>query len=46
VAETARLTGDNKSISDKPIRLRVTSPHVLCALFLPALEAFLLRITQ
>ncbi len=36
VAETSRLTGDNKSISDKPIRLRVTSPHVLCAPFLPA----------
>ena len=31
VAETARLTGENKGISDKPIRLRVTSPSVLCA---------------
>ena len=30
LAETARLTGDNKGISDKPIRLRITSPNVLC----------------
>ena len=38
VAETARLTGDNKSISDKPIRLRVTSPHVLCVSLRPTLQ--------
>lgn len=28
-SETDRLTGTNKGISDRPIRLRITSPHVL-----------------
>lgn len=30
-AETDRLTGQNKAVSDEPIRLRITSPNVLCA---------------
>ncbi len=29
-SETDRLTGTNKGISDRPIRLKITSPHVLC----------------
>ena len=28
-ADTARIAGDNKGISDVPINLKVTSPHVL-----------------
>jgi dynamin 1-like protein len=28
-AETDRLLGTNKGVSDKPIRLKVYSPHVL-----------------
>ena len=27
--ETLRLSGNNKGVSDKPIRLRILSPHVL-----------------
>ena len=33
--ETDRLTGTNRGISDRPIRLKITSPHVLCAPPLP-----------
>lgn len=29
--ETERTVGHNKGISDKPIRLKIFSPHVLCA---------------
>lgn len=29
LAETDRVVGSNKGISDKPIRLRICSPHVL-----------------
>lgn len=28
-AETDRVTGTNKNVSDKPIRLKIFSPHVL-----------------
>ena len=28
-ADTARIAGDNKGISDVPINLKITSPHVL-----------------
>lgn len=31
LAETERLAGTNKGVSDKPIRLKICSPHVLCA---------------
>ena len=31
LAETDRLAGTNKGVSDKPIRLKICSPHVLCA---------------
>lgn len=27
--ETNRLSGSNKGVSDKPIRLKIHSPHVL-----------------
>ncbi len=30
LAETERLAGSNKGVSDKPIRLKICSPHVLC----------------
>lgn len=30
LSETDRLVGVNKGISDKPIRLKIYSPHVLC----------------
>lgn len=29
-SETERVVGTNKGISDKPIRLKICSPHVLC----------------
>jgi len=35
LAETERLAGSNKGVSDKPIRLKICSPHVLCGPGLP-----------
>ena len=37
-SETNRLTGTNRGISDRPIRLKITSPHVLCAPLSPSLH--------